>query len=167
MSATTKRKYYNGLITVGLNGFSDLNHYSHWRAFKIYDKEFVSFDGNRKLLIKRDNVLYDLSQFEFDKIELLQQPEKERDWQNNTDKLVIIKIYGGLKKKNFIFTDTLKYISKSGHGFQFESTINKCKHYVGASHFDKYFVQKMINGIVTGNFTYAKHGSVVCLTLVT
>jgi len=167
MSTTTKRKYYNGFINVGLNGNYDSNYYNRWNSFKIYDKEFVSFDGDRKLIIKRDNIIYDLSQFEFDKIELLPQPEKERDWRTGTDRFIIIKIHGGLKKKNFIFADTLKYISKSGHGFAFESTITKQQHYVGASHFDKYFVQNMVNGIVSGNFTYAKHGSVVCLTLVT
>ena len=161
-----KRKYFEGYVDFDIEGNVLRDSYNR-RQFKIYADEFISYDGNKKLVIKKNNNIYDLSEYDFEKVEFYPQPQKEYSWSNKGDRFVIGYVAGGLKKKNFAFTDKLLYKSSYQNGAIFSSMTTKKEYYVTQRHFDEYFVPRMVNGIITDTFTFAKHGSVCWLTVVT
>ena len=160
-----KRKYYQGQIEFGIDGSI-----SHGRKIDIFDNEIVSYDGANGLVVQRDGVIYDLSKYTFDK-PVFHAPNSQSSYRyvNGQYKTlnVVATIYNGLKKDNFVFQDHFLYYRRDKNGHYFKSRIDGRQHYVTGSDFDKYFVPNMIKGEVKGKFTYAKHGAMYWVTLVT
>lgn len=164
--AKKPRKYFDGLIQFDIKGNPS---YSRW-DINISQDEFVSYNGSTNLIVKRDGVVYDLSEYMFERVDFPPpNSKKERFFVNGVYVYgdVYLSIIGGLFKKNFKFKDSFIYSHRCSRGHHFKSSLNGKNHYVCGKDFDKYFVPNMVNGKIDGTFTYAKHGASYWVTLVT